>query len=354
MNLRPGLLATVVSLGLFVDAPARACGWDDEVYLAEEKTLPCMGPALYGNYVSHTPQYYEARLAAAKQVLRADPFNTWALDMGSIALLKLGKLAEAEAMMNVRAKIEPDAYATHANLGTLHTFDGRFGEALTHIDQAMKIEPKAHFGREKYHRALVVYLRDLATDPSKASQNFLGVPVTDADRRGGSPQKFDAVMTAAGYGRDAFDALIAMITVYGAADNPHVYATAGDLLALYGNFALGSVAYARAAQLKHPAATKMRSWSKLLQTRFPKGDEGSHAHSPEELLYIAKHPESVPRKSEQKEYAKLETDALRKGLAVWTHEGLETLYREQEKWMARCPVGKTFRDLGDTTGTETP
>ena len=45
----------------------------------------------------------------------------------------------------------------------------------------------------------------------------------------------------------------------------------------------------------------------------------------------------------------LEIDALQKGLAVWTHEGLETLYRMQEQWMARCPVGKTFRDLGDTS-----
>ena len=42
--------------------------------------------------------------------------------------------------------------------------------ALVHIDRAMQIEPAAHFGREGYHRRLVVYLKAVAADPKGATE----------------------------------------------------------------------------------------------------------------------------------------------------------------------------------------
>ena len=66
--------------------------------------------------------------------------------------MKLGELEPARAVMLRRAEAEPDGYGTHANLGTLLTFTGEYAAALPHIDRAMAIEPKAHFGRERYHR----------------------------------------------------------------------------------------------------------------------------------------------------------------------------------------------------------
>jgi hypothetical protein len=124
----------------------------------------------------------------------------------------------------------------------------------------MAIEPHAHFGREKYHRLLVVYLKRLADEPGAGHQreNFLGVPVTDADRRSGSPETFDAVMKHHALGRDVFDALDSMITVYGAGDNPFVYAASGDMLALFGAHAYAAVSYQAATKHRHPVARELK------------------------------------------------------------------------------------------------
>jgi tetratricopeptide (TPR) repeat protein len=362
MNLLRRAVAVLVigALHTLTSRPVQACLWDDEVYEAEERAMPCLTSAVVGSFPRHTPSYYQARLSAAESVLAADPFNTWALDLAGVALLKQGKLKESEAMMLRRQEAQPDAYATHANLGTLYTFSGDFDAALTHIDRAMAVEPKAHFGREKYHRLLVVYLKALKAQPARATENFLGVTVTDAERSSGSPQKFDAAMQKAGLGRDAFDALVAMITVYGASDNPHVLAGAGDMLALFGSIGYAGVAYTRAAKLKHPAAAEMNRRAKLLlgklAERTPKRpkDEGQDPqfHSMDELLYLAEHPEADPAKpSPRALFAAFEEREIKKGLAVWTKDGLSRLYQEQDRLAPRCPVGASFRELSEPGAT---
>src|SRR5262249_26082535 len=150
-----------------------------------------------------------------------------ALDMRAIALLKAGRLDEAEKTMRERLRLAPEAYPSHANLGTLYTFTGDYDKALEHIDRAMAKEPKAHFGREKYHRQLVVYLKEVKADPSVRTQHsFIGPDV--GDRVSGSAERF----AKAGMEDSVFDALVAMIAVYGAKDLPDIYYAAGDALAL--------------------------------------------------------------------------------------------------------------------------
>lgn len=58
--------------------------------------------------------------------------------------------------------------------------------------------------------------------------NFLQIPVSDEDRAHGNPETGARLSGD----DDAFDALVAMITVYGADHVAHVYSTLGDALTL--------------------------------------------------------------------------------------------------------------------------
>lgn len=317
------------------------CAWNDEVWLAEAKTLPCFSDVILNTYPRHTARFHGLRLRAATIALTVDPHSLWALDMAGVAQIHLRKLPAAEKTLLHRLEVAPGAYATHANLGTLYTFTGQWDLALANIDVAMKIEPQAHFGREKYHRAFVVFLSKLAKEPGKhETENFLGIPVTDEDRKKGSPERFDAVVTPRGFGRDAFDAIDAMVTVYGASDNPHLFAAAGDLLALYGKHALASAAYTRALKLKHPAPkaiadAKTVAW-KVVMDHFVPAFPGESPTPPESKTYEAAGVSPPTFADEEAE--------LDKGLAVWTAAGLEALYAKEAKRGRACPVGSTLHE----------
>ena len=349
-----------IGIGAFA-RDAAACLWDDEVLVAEAATLPCLAEAITNSYPRHTPQYFKARAEAAEIALAFDPYSTWALDMAAIARLHLGKLPEAEALMRRRAEVDPDAYATHANLGTLYTFNGQLDQALVHIDRALKLEPQAHFGREKYHRLLVVYLQRLAAEPKAGHEreNFLGVPVNDDDRLNGNQARFDAYLKQHGLGRDVFDALDAMITVYGAGENPHVYAAAGDMLALFGAHGYAALAYRAAIMRKHPAAAEMKrredaqfALVKKATAATPLGkrivEAGEEAQPREPRDYLRAMTRPIPmglRPGAFEKYEAFERKQVAGGLRVWTPSGVHTLYQKQDELKLRCPVGKTFPDL---------
>src|SRR4029079_2368050 len=99
-----------------------ACPWDDETYWAEAESLPCVFDAVLGTYPKHSREFHLARLRAATGVLDREAAKLDALDMKAVALLKLGRLKDAEPVMLERRRLAPGAYASHANLGTLYTF----------------------------------------------------------------------------------------------------------------------------------------------------------------------------------------------------------------------------------------
>lgn len=342
---RPLLPLAAAAVGLVVSTASlrtpSGCPWNDEMWLAEAKTLPCFSDVVLNTYPRHTARFQGLRLRAATIALTVDPHSLWALDMAAVAQIHLRKLPAAEKTLLHRLEVAPGAYETYANLGTLYTFTGQWDLALLNIDAAMKVEPKAHFGREKYHRAFVVFLSKLAKEPGKhEAENFLGVPVTDDDRKKGSPERFDAVMTPHGFGRDAFDAIDAMVTVYGAGDNPHLLAAAGDLLALYGKHALASAAYTRALKLKHPApkaieSAKAVAW-KVVTDHFVPAYPGEMPTPPESKTYEAAGASPPTFADEEAQ--------LDKGLAVWTANGLEALYAGEAKKGRACPVGSTLQE----------
>jgi tetratricopeptide (TPR) repeat protein len=344
------VLAAASAALLGASRDSAACLWDDESYAAEEHALPCFTRVLTDTFVQHSAVYFETRLRAAESALAVDPWNPWALDMASTSLLKLKRFPEAEAKMQARLEAFPDAYASHANLGTLYTFTGQFDKALIHIDKALLIEPTAHFGREKYHRLLVVFLQAQKADPaSVVGKNFLNISMTAADCTGGSPAKFDATMQPAGLGRDVFDALDSMISIYGASDSPYVYAAAGDMMTLFGNEMYATMAYTTAAAKakKPPPGGKRWSCGGLPVPPFKEiGPSGMPRQAPAEHAFSEAHPElNPPNVSVRAKYKEYETKQIVAGLAVWTTAGITKLYQDQSNFSARCPVGKLFPEL---------
>jgi tetratricopeptide (TPR) repeat protein len=318
---------------------ARACGWDGESYHAEAKSLPCVFSALTGIYPKHTREYLEARAAAAEAALAWAPDYGPALDDRGLALMRLGRLPEARAVMEHRLQVEPDAYASHANLGTLYTFTGDYDLALAHIDRALTIEPAAHFGREGYHRQLVVYLKTLAADPSAVEKDFLGLAITKEQLLSGSPDK----LAAAGIKPDAIDALVSMITVYGADRVSHVYVALGDVLALRGDVRLAWTAYQDARALKFSRDKTLWRRQQELQGKltgeyFRKTPpRPGHPGGYKGMDRGFGGAQSVAAAMDDN-YGGWERQQLKKGLPVWREEGLAVVYAKQHELRRRCAV----------------
>lgn len=324
---------------------ADACEWDNETYEAEARSLPCIYAALVGSFPEHVPEYHEARIAAANRALAWAPSWLEALDMKGVALTKLRRFDEAKVVLSKRAEVDPDGYATHANLGTLYTFTGDFDRALEHIDRAMTIEPAAHFGREKYHRALVVYLKERPPNPAEApKRDFLGLELTEEQRLEGSEARF----AEAGLTDDAFDALVAMIAVYGAKRMPDVYLALGNALALRGHRRLAWTAYKRAEELGHPRRAELKRWLSALSFRIYREKYPSATGWKPGYGYLSMadiYPALRSEKAAATNYKLWEAVAVRRGLPVWTTAGVAELYRRQQELEPRCKVPGVIHGL---------
>lgn len=329
---------------------AEACGWDWETYHAEAKSLPCVHDALLGYWPKHVDEYHEARIVAADHALRWLPHWTEGLDAKGLSLLHLGRLEQAKAVMQQRHAIAPAAYASHANLGTLHTFTGDFARALEHIDAAMAIEPAAHFGREKYHRALVVFLQRVAAEPEIARrENFLGIEFEDRQRTRGSKALFESLVESRGLDDQAFDALVSMITVYGADGVPEIYLTLGELLAARGHLRLAYTAYRRARELGHVRGDELRRWMRKIDGQLGAARRASSiARNDDRFSYrgIGEKYQTTRSKAEQfaERWAKWEREQIDAGLPVWTQAGLTTIYAHMHALRRRCDAPRIIAD----------
>jgi tetratricopeptide (TPR) repeat protein len=359
-------LPVAALLGATLFSPtARACPWDNETYAAEAASLPCVFDTLIGAFPRHSKAFHEARLRAAEAVLDWAPAHLDALDAKGVALMKLGRLDEARAVMTRRAALAPRDYASHANLGTIYTFTGEWPKALAAIDRALAIDPEAHFGREKYHKKLVEFLQRIAADPSLAlRENFLGIELTEEDRIHGSKQAF----SRAGAEESAFDALVSMIAVYGADQISHVYFAFGELLALHGDKRLAWTAYQRALELDHPRKKEIRIWQNALSARLhaqyktnrqawldgiPKLPEHplpyskQWGHSALGDIYTdisrayrefreGRKPEFAEYRRSAERFTAWEQKEIESGLPVWRREGLEKVYARANALRPRC------------------
>ena len=137
---------------------AFACLWDYDTLLVERSRFPEIHELIVGKFPHHSEAFYQWRIKDRLRRLTSDPDNLRLLDDLSVAYDKIGDNELAIQTALRKESLAANTYETHANLGTFYIHSGRFEEGLQQLDQAIEINPEAHFGREVYQKKLVEYL----------------------------------------------------------------------------------------------------------------------------------------------------------------------------------------------------
>lgn len=168
-------LATAAALFLVGGSAHNGCLWDSDTLRAEAAGAPGMVETIVGRFDRFPPLYYEMRLERAAADIARDPADLAAYDDAAVSCDRLGLYDEAIAWMarkrvalDVIPSAAPDAdvrgdheYRYLANLGTFHIHrwlaNGADRSTMADversrdlIDQAITLNPDAHFGRERY------------------------------------------------------------------------------------------------------------------------------------------------------------------------------------------------------------
>lgn len=137
----------------------RACLWDFDTLAMERQRFPEIHELITGHFLHHSQDYYLWRIADRKRV----PEESWTPSMFDDIAVAYDKLKQRDmAIETIQRKMtrfpQSGLYESEANLGTFLIHAGKFQEGIAHIDQALQLNPQAHFGRELYQKLLVEYL----------------------------------------------------------------------------------------------------------------------------------------------------------------------------------------------------
>lgn len=155
-NSRRGVLVLLAAL-LFPTAVV-ACMWDYDTLKMERSRFPEALELITGKFLRHSPEFYEWRIQDRLKRLEADPANVALRDDLAVAYDKTGEHEKAIETALITEKLQPGRYETAANLGTFLFHSGKIKESLVPIEAALKINPEAHFGRERYQKWLTEYI----------------------------------------------------------------------------------------------------------------------------------------------------------------------------------------------------
>lgn len=143
--------------GLFLALPAAACLWDSDTLNQEQSRFPSTIELITGKFLRHSPKFYQWRIEDRLRKLAQSPENIALYDDLGVAYQKTGQLEKALEAMTTKDKLRPALYETKANMGTFYILAGDLQKGLPLINEALKINPHAHFDRERYQKWLVEY-----------------------------------------------------------------------------------------------------------------------------------------------------------------------------------------------------
>lgn len=193
-------------MAVFCVAPAHACLWDTDTLETELKGLPPVLNVIVGRFERNPDLYYVLRLQRVSAEVKQTPHKLELYDDAGVACDRLKRSDEAMAWMEkkrlvlgeLRGQITEKEWREHryrylANLGTFlaHRWVreggnrnkiGEMKRARQLIAQAIRLNPNAHFGREKYQLKVMDWL----INPPK----FTGDPLPTA-----LGEEFDATDT---------------------------------------------------------------------------------------------------------------------------------------------------------------
>lgn len=210
-----------------------ACLWDRDTLAMERQRFPDVLELITGKFLRHSDEFYRWRIADRNERIAAAP-NPELYDDLAVAYEKIGATEDAIRTIERKAEWYPGLYETHANLGTFHVHAGAYDVGLAEIDNALAINPEAHFGRERYQKLLVEYL----SRQRQGEESFL--PLTSDGPNGIGPVGFGEFLlkehSAGTAGDDHADVIDAALTgvlgmmKFGNFDSPVLLEVLADLL----------------------------------------------------------------------------------------------------------------------------
>jgi tetratricopeptide (TPR) repeat protein len=138
--------------------PLLACMWDNDTIQMENQQFPETLELITGNFLRHSPEYYQWRIRDREAKMRNSTFSLSYYDDLAVAYSKLNQDKKAIQIMLNKERLKSGLYETYANLGTFYLHSGQFPKGIEYIDKAIKINPDAHFGREIYQKYLAEFI----------------------------------------------------------------------------------------------------------------------------------------------------------------------------------------------------
>lgn len=89
----------------------------------------------------------------------------------AVALIRLGRTAEAIAELEAIEAAQPGKYETAANLGTAYELAGKLEDAIVWIERGIERNPQSHEGTEWLHVAILKAKLKLRDDPAWLRQH---------------------------------------------------------------------------------------------------------------------------------------------------------------------------------------
>lgn len=159
-------------------AAVSACLWDRDTRLMERQRFPSVLEVVSGKFLRHSDAYYRWRVADRTARIARGEVGPELVDDLAVAHSKLGEDERAIALMEGLLEQDPRRYETLANLGTFHVHAGNLEVGAGFIQQALNINPEAHFGREVFQLLLVQYVLTKRADASEVRLPLCAAPAS--------------------------------------------------------------------------------------------------------------------------------------------------------------------------------
>ena len=163
MKFRLSPVAVAITVVLLTISTAMACLWDTDTLAQERSKFPSALELIAGKFPRHSPAFYQWRIEDRQAKLDSGDDQASYYDDIAVAYDKLRQDDQAIEWMHKKAEKFNDSvdnrYKTAANLGTFYLHSRQLDKGIEQLELAIKINPNAHFGRERYQLYLAKYIK---------------------------------------------------------------------------------------------------------------------------------------------------------------------------------------------------
>jgi tetratricopeptide (TPR) repeat protein len=98
--------------------------------------------------IQYDQHKYTEALKSAEQGLKVDAEHVWSMNMSLLALIELGRIAEAEAEVNGTLAVAPDHPFPHTVKGWVMLHQNKHAEAMESFKEALRLKPSGEWARQ--------------------------------------------------------------------------------------------------------------------------------------------------------------------------------------------------------------